>query len=85
MREKNSVALYRVIKAVILEVLEVDEEKVSINAKFGADLDADSLDVVEILMQLEDKYSIEIPEETARDLKTVRQMVEYIEQRLQEK
>ena len=85
MRDKNSVALYREIKAVILEVLDVAEEKVSIDTVFGADLEADSLDVVEILMQLEDKYSIEIPEEIAQDIKTVKQMVEYLEQRLRER
>ncbi len=82
MREKTSVAIYRVIKAIILETLDVTEDKVSIDTRFGPDLDADSLDIVEILMQLEDKYGLEIPEETARDIKTVRQMVEYIEQRL---
>lgn len=83
MREKASVAIYRVIKTIILDTLNVTEDKVSIDTKFGPDLDADSLDIVEILMQLEDKYSIEIPEETAQDIKTVRQMVQYIEQRLE--
>ncbi|MGE5543919.1 MAG: acyl carrier protein [Bacillota bacterium] len=85
MREKNSVTIYREIKAIIVEVLDVAEEKVSLDTRFGADLEADSLDVVEILMQLEDKYRIEIPEEMAQNIKTVKQMVEYIEQRLSEK
>jgi len=85
MREKTSVAIYREIKAVILEVLDIAEEKVLIDARFGADLEADSLDVVEILMQLEEKYGLEIPEEMAQNIKTVKQMVEYIEQRLREK
>lgn len=82
MREKDTVVIYRVIKALILETLNVTEDKVSIDTRFGPDLDADSLDIVEILMQLEDKYGIEIPEETAQNIKTVRQMVEYMEQRL---
>lgn len=82
MREKTSVAIYRVIKAIILDTLDVTEDKVSIDTRFGPDLDADSLDIVDILMQLEDKYGIEIPEETAQNIKTVRQMVQYIEQRL---
>jgi acyl carrier protein len=85
MREKTSVAIYREIKTIVLDILDIAEEKVSINSRFGQDLDADSLAVVEILMQLEDRYSIEIPDEMAKNIKTVKQMVEYIEQRLHEK
>lgn len=85
MREKTSVVIYREIKTVVLEVLDIADEKVSINSRFGQDLEADSLAVVEIMMQLEEKYSIEIPDDMAQNIKTVKQMVEYIEQRLREK
>ncbi len=82
MREKTSAAIYGEIKKTILHVLEVEEEKVSIDTRFAQDLEADSLHVVEILMQLEERYSIDIPDDIAPKMKTVRQMVEYIEERL---
>jgi len=85
MREKAAKAIYREIKSAILEVLDVPEDMVSLDTSFSTDLNADSIDVVEILMRLEDKFGLEIPEETARNIRTVRDMVEYIEQRLREK
>ena len=85
MREKAAKSIYREVKSAIVEVLDVAEDKVSIDTDFGTDLIADSIDVVEILMRLEDRVGLEIPEETAGKIRTVRQMVEYIEQRLQEK
>jgi len=85
MREKAAKAIYREIKSAILEVLDVPEDMVSLDTSFSTDLNADSIDVVEILMRLEDKFGLEIPEETARNIRTVRDMVGYIEQRLREK
>ncbi len=78
-------AIYQDVKLAVMQILNVAEDKVLLETSFNADLNADSLDIVEILMNLEDKYGIEIPEEMARSLRTVKEMVDYIEQRLQEK
>jgi len=61
-----------------VEVLSVDEDKVVPEAKFGDDLDADSLDLVELVMALEEEFSLEISDEDAEKLTTVKQVIEYI-------
>jgi len=70
------------LKAIVSEQLDVPEEKVTEDAKFQEDLGADSLDVVELVMKLEDEFGIEIPEEDAEKIATVRDAVEYIAQKL---
>jgi len=85
MTKKARKDIYQDVKLAVMQILDVSEDKVSIETSFSADLNADSLDIVEVLMKLEDKYGIEIPEEMARNLCTVKEMVDYIEQRLQEK
>jgi acyl carrier protein len=56
-----------------VEVLSVDEAKVVPDAKFGDDLDADSLDLVELVMALEEEFGIEVPEEDLEGVETVAQ------------
>lgn len=68
------------VKAIILEQLEVEPEKVKPDAKFETDLNADSLDVVELVMSFEEAFDIEIPDEDASKIKTVGQAIEYITQ-----
>lgn len=70
------------IKKVIVEKLEVDENQVTPQASFAEDLGADSLDVVELIMALEDEFNIEIPDEDAEGIRTVQDAVNYIESRL---
>lgn len=65
------------IKALVAEQLRVEEEKISLETTFD-ELDADSLDVVELIMALEDEFDIEIPDEDAEKIKTVGDAVEYI-------
>jgi acyl carrier protein len=65
------------IKALVAEQLRVDEEKITLETTFD-ELDADSLDVVELIMALEDEFDIEIPDEDAEKIKTVGDAVEYI-------
>ncbi len=67
------------IKAIIVELLGVDEEKVTPEARFREDLEADSLDLVELIMAFEDKFGGEISDEAAQKITTVGQAVEYIE------
>ena len=66
------------VKAVIVEQLGVDEEKVTENATFIEDLSADSLDVVELIMSLEEKFEIEIPDSDAEKITTVKDVIDYI-------
>ena len=64
---------------VIVEQLGVDREKVTPDAKFIEDLGADSLDTVELVMTFEEKFSVEVPDEDAEKLKSVADVVSYIE------
>lgn len=67
------------VKATIVELLGVDEGKVTLEARFREDLEADSLDIVELIMALEDKMDIEISDEDAQNITTVGATVEYID------
>ncbi|MCX8022387.1 MAG: acyl carrier protein [Syntrophorhabdaceae bacterium] len=73
------------VKEMIVEQLGVNESEVVPEAKFIDDLGADSLDIVELIMALEDAYGIEIPDEDAEKMETVGDAIKYIEQRLAEK
>jgi acyl carrier protein len=73
------------VKEMIVEQLGVSESEVIPEAKFIDDLGADSLDIVELIMALEDVYGIEIPDEDAEKMETVGDSIKYIEQRLAEK
>jgi acyl carrier protein len=73
------------VKEMIVEQLGVSESEVAPEAKFIDDLGADSLDIVELIMALEDVYGIEIPDEDAEKMETVGDAIRYIEQRLAEK
>lgn len=66
------------IKNIIVERLDVDESKVTENASFKDDLEADSLDVVELIMELEDEFDLEIADENAEKIETVGDAVNYI-------
>lgn len=67
------------IKDIIVEQLSVDPEKVKPEASFIDDLGADSLDIVELVMAMEEEFDIEIPDEDAEKLKTVQDVTKYLE------
>ncbi|WP_104721093.1 acyl carrier protein [Helicobacter mesocricetorum] len=72
-------AIFDDVKAVVVEQLNVNEGEVKSESKFVDDLGADSLDVVELVMALEEKFEIEIPDEDAEKIATVGDVVAYIE------
>ena len=67
------------VKKIIVDTLGCDEDKVTEEASLTEDLEADSLDAVEIILGVEDEYGIEIPDEVAENFTKVADIVEYIE------
>lgn len=67
------------IKAIIVDLLGVDEEKVVPEARFREELEADSLDLVELIMAFEDKFGGEISDEDAQSITTVGEAVKYVD------
>jgi acyl carrier protein len=77
--ETRMAAVDEKVKQIIVEQLQVDEAEVTPGASFQEDLGADSLDVVELVMQFEEAFDIQIPDEDAEKIKTVKDAVDYIE------
>lgn len=70
------------LRKLIVEMLEVDEAEVVPEASFVDDFNADSLDFIELITAVEDTFGIEIPDEDAEKLQTVRDAIDYIEARI---
>ena len=75
-------SLFDDVRAVIVEQLDVKPDEVTPEASFKDDLGADSLDAVEFIMVLEEKFSIEIPDEDAEMMQTVDDVIKYIENKV---
>lgn len=73
------------VKEIIIEKLGVDAEKVTDDASFVEDLGADSLDTVELVMDFEEEFDLEIPDEEAEKLTTVGSAIKYLEEKLKDK
>ena len=71
------------IKEIIVDLLGVEEEKITPEARFREDLEADSLDLVELIMAFEDKFGGEISDEDAQKITTVGEAVTYVKERMQ--
>ncbi len=71
--------VFEKVKNILAEQLEVSEDKITMDSMIADDLGADSLDVVDLLMSLEDEFEIEIPDEEIENIKTVGNLVNYIE------
>ena len=74
--------IFEKVKAVIADKLQVEPEKVTLEARFIEDLGADSMDTVELIMGLEDEFGLEISDEEAEKIRTVKDAVEYIKAKL---
>ena len=70
--------IYEQIKGVLVEQLGAEESEITEEASFQEDLDADSLDLVEMIMELEDQFGIKISDEDAQKIQTVGQAVDYV-------
>ncbi len=71
--------IFEKVKKIVVDQLEVEEKQVKPEASFAEDLGADSLDVVELVMALEEEFEIEIPDEAAEKISTVQAAVDYID------
>ena len=72
--------VFETIKALIAEQLDVDASTITMDTDFMKDLEADSLDAVEIILGVEDEYGIEIPDEVAENFTKVGDIVKYVEE-----
>jgi acyl carrier protein len=70
------------IRGIIVELLGVEPEKVTLAARFREDLEADSLDLVELIMEFEQEFGGEISDEEAQKIETVGQVVTYVEENM---
>lgn len=70
------------VKAILSEQFDVEEDSITTETSISEDLGADSLDVVDLLMSLEDEFEIEVPDEEIENIKTVGELVKYIESNL---
>lgn len=74
--------IFERVKKIIVDRLDVDEEEVKMESSFKDDLGADSLDIVELVMELEDEFEMEIADEDAEKISTVGEAVNYIKSQL---
>jgi acyl carrier protein len=74
--------VFEKVRSIIKEQLGVDEEKVTLEASIIDDLGADSLDVVDLVMSLEEEFDVEIPDEDVEGMKAVGDIVKYIEAKI---
>lgn len=67
------------VKAILAEQFDVEEDKITADTDLQEDLGADSLDVVDLLMSIEDEFEVEVPDEEIENIKTVGSLISYIE------
>lgn len=72
--------IFEKIKEIICEQLEVDEKKVTMESSLIDDLGADSLDLIDLVMSIEDEYDVEVPDDMIENIKTIGDVVKFIEE-----
>lgn len=78
----NQGEIFKKTQKLLSTQFDVSEDKITMQTDIAKDLGADSLDVIDILMSVEDEFKIEVPDEDAENVKTVEQMVEYVKNKL---
>lgn len=73
--------IFEKVKSIIVDQLDVDEDKVTMTANIQDDLGADSLDLVDLVMSFEEEFDMEIPDDQVETIKTVGDVVKYIEEK----
>ena len=71
--------VFEKVKVILAEQFDVEEDEITMDTNLEEDLSADSLDVVDLLMSIEDEFEIEIPDEEIENIRTVSELVSYIE------
>jgi acyl carrier protein len=78
----NEQEIFEKVKAIIVDILAIDEDSVTLEAGFREDLGADSLDLVELIMAFEEEFNGQISDEDARSITTVQGAVSYVAERM---
>jgi acyl carrier protein len=82
---RRNMDVFEEVKGIIVDLLEVEPEEVTLEASFRDNLEADSLDLVELLMAFEDRFGSPIPDEDVKTILTVGDAVSYIQKQMAEK
>ena len=72
--------IFERIKSIICDEFDINENEITMTTSLSDDLDIDSLDLIDLVMSLEDEFSVELPDEALADMKTVGDIVRYIEE-----
>lgn len=80
MHKEERQMVFDKVKEIIVDSLNCDEEAVTLDADLKEDLEADSLDAVEVIMAIEEEYDVQIPDEVSAEMKTVRDIVTFVEE-----
>jgi len=77
--KEEFVVVFEKIKAILCQQLDIEEEQVTMESSISDDLGADSLDVVDLIMSIEDEFDVEVPDDKVENIKTVGDIVKHIE------
>ena len=81
-KKEGKKMVFEKVKNIIIDQLDVDEDKVTLTANIQDDFGADSLDIVDLVMSFEDEFDLEIPDDQVENIKTVEDVVKYIEDKI---
>lgn len=74
-------AVFEEVKEIIVKYIKIDENKITLESSLNEDLDADSIDIADVVMDIEEKYNFEFSDEDAENVKTIKDLVSIIEER----
>ncbi|MGX7111762.1 acyl carrier protein [Gemella cuniculi] len=74
-------SIFEEVKEIIVKYIKIDPEKITLESKLNEDLDADSIDIADVVMDIEEKYGFEFSDEDAESIKEIKDLVKVIEER----